>query len=208
MRRRDYIIVFLFCIMAEANTNEVIIKARAEFLSLFDRMYTLCHEMGWGDPFNYSRAREIQMANILGHSIAKQFSGEDATDEDGPCEYKSTTTRDINATYNGISKYPTWEEQEFYLRNKKIGGYKNHYYARYCEGTLVEIYKMSCDKVLEILIPKLRNQYHTDQTRVKPRKDPRLGSKVVEKEIKKFATKIYPQTNEETIEVINEETNE
>lgn len=186
--------------MAETNTNDASMNAIQEFSSLFDRMYTLCHEMGWGDPFNYSRAREIHMANTLGHRIAPYFTGADAIDEDGPCEYKSTTQKNINATYNGISAQPTWEEQEQYLRNDKIGGYKNHYYARYSEGTIVEIYKMTSDKVLEILIPKLREQYNSEN----PLKDSRPGKTIGQKEIKKFATKIYPQTNE----VINEETNE
>lgn len=182
--------------MAETNSNNASMNAIQEFSSLFDRMYTLCHEMGWGDPFNYSRAREIHMANTLGHSIAINYAGADATDEDGPCEYKSTIQSNIQASYNGISVQPTWEELEHYLRNEKIGKYQNHYYARYSEGTIVEIYKMTSDNVLECLIPKLREQYNSDT----PRRDPRLGANVTAKEIRNFATKIYPQTDEETNE--------
>ena len=43
----------------------------------------------WGDPF-YARSREIHLAGVLGHTIADDYSGADAYDEDGPCEYKST----------------------------------------------------------------------------------------------------------------------
>ena len=45
---------------------------------------------GWGDPFSYARSREIHMAGILGHRIADDYSGADAFDDDGGCEYKST----------------------------------------------------------------------------------------------------------------------
>ncbi len=38
----------------------------AEFNQLFTRMYELCEEQEWGDPFSYARSREIHMANRLG----------------------------------------------------------------------------------------------------------------------------------------------
>ena len=60
------------------------------YQSLYEEMYQLCEEQGWGDPFSYARSREIHMAGVLGHRIAEDYSGADAFDEDGGAEYKST----------------------------------------------------------------------------------------------------------------------
>ena len=81
-------------------------------------MYALCEANEWGDPFSYARSREIHMAGILGHTIADDYSGADAYDQDGPCEYKSTIGKKLTATYNGISVQDTWEKQEVYSRGK------------------------------------------------------------------------------------------
>ena len=110
-----------------------------KFQELFEEMYQLCDQQGWGDPFSYARSREIHMAGTLGHRIADDYSGADAFDQDGGAEYKSTIGKSINATYNGISVQDTWEEQERYLIEDKIGKYKNHYYARYENGKIVEV---------------------------------------------------------------------
>ena len=41
-----------------------------EYQQLYERMYHLCQENGWGDPFSYARSREIHLAGLLGHKIA------------------------------------------------------------------------------------------------------------------------------------------
>ena len=157
-----------------------------EFAELFKRMYQICEEQQWGDPFSYARSREIHMANILDHQIASSLSGADAIDEDGECEYKSTINKQIQATYNGISVQPTWEQQLQYITGEKIGKYKNHYYARYEGATIVELYKMSADKVLAYILPKLHTKYH----REKKGKDPRLGVTIPKKYIVEHASLI------------------
>ena len=163
-----------------------------EFASLFERMYEICEQEGWGDPFSYARSREIHMANTLGHQIATTLSGADAIDEEGECEYKSTINENgIQATYNGISVQPTWEQQVEYLENTKIGKYKNHYYARYKGAEIVELYKMSAEKVLAYLMPKLQNQYHRESKS----KDPRLGVTIPKKYILENAILIDPTTH-------------
>ncbi len=154
----------LYINMSEQMTPE------KEFAELFDKMYKLCFDNGWGDPFNYSRAREIHMANYLQHKISTTLSGADAIDEDGEAEYKSTISKDIKATYNGISKQENWDKQVEYLKNDKIGKYKNHYFSRYENGAIVEMYKMSCDKVLEEAERQLKKKFQKENL-----KDPRLG---------------------------------
>ena len=155
-----------------------------EFAQLFKRMYQICEQQQWGDPFSYARSREIHMANTLGHQIGSTLSGADAIDEDGECEYKSTIGPQIQATYNGISVQPTWEQQLAYLKTEKIGKYKNHYYARYKGANIVELYKLSVDKVLEFILPKLYTQYHRENKG----KDPRLGVTIPKKYIVEHAT--------------------
>ena len=95
------------------------ITPELQYQALYEQLYTLCEDQGWGDPFSYARSREIHMAGILGHRIADDYSGADAFDEEGGCEYKSTIGKHINATYNGISVQDTWELQEKYLIEDK-----------------------------------------------------------------------------------------
>ena len=79
-----------------------------KYRDLYEQMYDLCEEQGWGDPFSYARSREIYMAGLLGHKVADDYSGEDAIDEDGGCEYKSTIGKSVNGTkcsrYLGTSR--------------------------------------------------------------------------------------------------------
>ena len=71
-------------------------KPEARYQALYEEMYHLCEEQGWGDPFSYARSREIHMAGILGHRIADDYSGADAFDEDGGCLlYTSPSPRDM-----------------------------------------------------------------------------------------------------------------
>ena len=152
----------------------------AEFAYCFERMYELCRVNGWGDPFSYARSREIHLANKLGHTVAATLSGADAIDEDGECEYKTTVNSVIQATYNGISKQPTWEEQEEYLINEKIGKYKYHYYSRFEGSKIVEMWMLTGKDVLELVLPRLKESYKS----VKFKKDPRLGITLSQKWIK------------------------
>ena len=47
-----------------------------KYRDLYEQMYDLCEEQGWGDPFSYARSREIYMAGLLGHKVADDYSGE------------------------------------------------------------------------------------------------------------------------------------
>ena len=154
------------------------------FKQLYEEMYSLC---GGSDPFSYARAREIYMAAVLGHKVADTYSGADAYDGDIPVEYKSTIAKSINATYNGISVQDTLEEQERYIIEDKIGKYQNHYYARYDGGKVAEIWKLDCNSVLSILLPKIKKQFEAG---TKHKKDPRIGVSVTTKEIKENGERI------------------
>ena len=113
-----------FCEQTEDLTR---MTPEQQYQQLFEQMYALCEANEWGDPFSYARSREIHMAGILGHTIADDYSGADAYDQDGPCEYKSTIGKKLTATYNGISVQDTWEKQVEYIQEEKIGKYANHY---------------------------------------------------------------------------------
>jgi len=157
-----------------------------KFQELFEQMYQLCDKQGWGDPFSYARSREIHLAGLLGHTVADTYSGADAIDEDGECEYKSTIAKSINGTYNGISVQDTWEEQERYLIEDKLGKYANHYIARYDEGKVVEVWKLDGDTVLGILLPKLKKDWERKING--NHKDPRLSGNITKKEIYALGT--------------------
>jgi hypothetical protein len=162
-----------------------------KFQQLFEEMYQLCEEQGWGDPFSYARSREIHLASILGHQIAETYSGADAISpdpEEGEVEYKSTIAKSINGTYNGISVQDTWEEQERYIIEDKIGKYSSHYYARYKDGRIVEIWKLTGDDVLMILLPKLKKDWARKING--NHKDPRLSANLSKSEIYKYGTRI------------------
>ena len=159
-----------------------------EYEQLYIALATLCeNEPGVGDPFSYARSKEILTAIVLKHELSETLSGEDGIDEVGECEYKSTVNESIKGKYTGISVHPTWEEQEKYLREEKIGKYKNHYIQRF-EGSkgIVESWKLSGQDVLTILLPKLKKRYET----VKNLKDPRLAAEVTKTDIEKYGIQI------------------
>ena len=164
-------------------------KAQQRYLDAFAALYEAAEEMNAGDPMSYARSREIHLACILGHSVADTYSGADAYEEDGtPVEYKSTIGKTISATYNGISVQPTWEDQEAYLIEHKIGCYPRHYYARYEGPKVVEVWVMDSDAVLSLLLPKAQKQYATKRNG--KAKDPRIGVTISSGEIRKFGRRI------------------
>ena len=152
-----------------------------------ERIHQISETLDLGDPFSYNRMREILMAVALGHTIATEYAGKDATDENGDgAEYKSTTQEKMSATYNGISNYDSWGEQWDYIVNKKIGCYKWHYLARFKGPNIVEMWRMSGEDVLRCLELKLRNSWENRMNR----KDPRLGANLTERQIKKYGEEI------------------
>ena len=161
-------------------------NASQQYKELYEEICQLCASEEWGDPFSYARGKEIYMANAFKHQIWKEYSGPDGVDEDGECEYKSTTQVRIQGTYNGISVKPTWDERVAYLCDQKIAKYKHHYFGRFNKdtGTLEEAYVLTGEQVLDILIPKLKKQYPGKGA------DPRLGANVSMTEIKKYGKKI------------------
>ena len=147
-----------------------------KYRKLYESLYRLCEKEGWGDPFSYARSREIHMAGLLGHTVADDYSGADAYDEEGGCEYKSTIADKINATYNGISVQDSWEEQERYVVEEKIGNYRNHYYARYEGGKVAEVWKLKYWDVLKAILPRIKKQYKAIQDGTRTSKDHRIGA--------------------------------
>ena len=157
-----------------------------DYRKAYESMYAICEANGWGDPFSYARSKEILMAGTLNHQVSITLAGADAIDEDGEAEYKSTTGKTIGGAYNGISVQKTWEEQERYLTEDKIGKYTNHYFARFDGGKIAEIWKLKGKDVLAILLPKLRKKFPN----VLSQKDPRLGASVSKTEIENYGEKI------------------
>ena len=168
------------------NMNSATRTPEQEYRELYEKMARLCDRQGWGDPFSYARSKEIYAATVLGHQVAKDFSGADAIDNGEEVEYKSTTGKNCKGAYTGISVQPSWSEQERYLREKKILKYPWHYFNRFQDGKLVESWRMSGEKVYDCLLPKLKKKFPT----VLKKKDPRLGANVSWTQIQEFGTRI------------------
>jgi hypothetical protein len=168
------------------------------YLHMFHLMGDICTQLEYGDPFSYARSKEIYMSCVLGHNIAKTYSGEDAScfiddeeEEKEMYEYKSTTPGpkakpEIKGSYTGISVLPTWQEQEQYLKTEKIGCYDWHYYGRFEGPRLVEVWRIRGSIVLELLLPKLKSKY----AGVLSKKDPRLSATITQKEIYKYGEQV------------------
>lgn len=153
-------------------------SSKERFVKALQELCEICSKEGWGDPLNYGRSREIDMAIKLGHTISDTLAGADAYNENGePVEYKTTIGNVINGTYNGISVYSSWEEQERYLREEKIGKYKEHYFTRYVGATIVECWKLTNEQVLDYILPRLKKKYEL----ITHKKDPRLGINIPKK---------------------------
>jgi hypothetical protein len=45
------------------------------FTKALKELCDVCSEEGWGDPLNYGRSREIDMAIKLGHTISNTLAG-------------------------------------------------------------------------------------------------------------------------------------
>ena len=153
-----------------------------KFQELYKQMWDLCQENEWGDPFSYARAKEIYATCLLGHKMPgpNMYAGADGINQGGqPVEYKSTTGKKCQGSYTGISVHKTWQEQKKYLISEKLGKYPEHYYNRFEDGKLIESWKLSGEKVLDILLPKLEKKFET----VNQQKDPRLAATVTWREI-------------------------
>ena len=158
-----------------------------KYRQLYEEMYKLSEQQGWGDPFSYARAKEVYAATILGHTVAKSFSGADAINQKGEeVEYKSTTGKTCKGSYTGVSVQPTWQEQEQYLLKEKIAKYSEHYFNRFENGRLVESWVIEGDVVHKILLPKFKSKYPT----VLNKKDPRLSANVTWSEIRKLGKRV------------------
>lgn len=156
-----------------------------QWLDAFNQLQELSNQLKVGDPFNYNRGREIHTTFILGLTISDTLAGADAYLGDKPVELKSTIGP-LQATYNGVSIHPTWEEQERYLIEDKLGKYPYHYITRYEGSELVEAYRLTSDDVLSLLLPKFKKQYHTKRVV----KDPRANAKLTGNEIKTYGERI------------------
>ena len=167
-------------------------KMSKKFMKEYKRQYlalaALCEEeMGVGDAFSYARSKEILAAIELQHEISESLSGADGIDEVGECEYESTVQPIIQGAYTGISVQDTWEEQEVYLKEEKIGKYEHHYINRFAGSKgLVESWRLSGKDVLSILLPKLKKKFG----KLNHLKDRRLAATVTKKDILKYGVRL------------------
>ena len=111
---------------------------------------------------------------------------EDQEEED-PAERKSTSGKNIKGSYTGQSNQSTWAEQVKYTE-KKIKEMKRHYFDLFCPktGRLLDSWYLTGDKVFEILLTKIKGDFHSP----KQKADPRIKGTLCMTEIKKYGTKV------------------
>lgn len=158
-----------------------------QYRFLYQTIAEICEEQGIKDPFSYARSKEILAAIELGHTVADDFSGADAIDENGEeVEYKSTIDKHCKGAYTGISVQSDWPEQVRYLREEKLLKYNRHFYNRFADGRLVESWSLTGQQVYDILLPKLERKFDT----VLQKKDPRLSATINWSEIKNNGVRV------------------
>tara|TARA_R110002124_G_scaffold255971_2_gene421573 strand:+ start:1875 stop:2369 length:495 start_codon:yes stop_codon:yes gene_type:complete len=147
----------------------------------------ICDGLNLGDVWSFARFKEVVAAYYLGHTLSKTLSGPDAFLPDGrPVEYKSTTGDKVKGAYTGVSVQRTWEEQDKYLEEEKIGKYAEHYYNRFEGIKLIESWVVPGNVVYELLRPKFEVKYPS----VLEKKDPRLSATMSTRDIKKYGKRV------------------
>ena len=138
-----------------------------------------------GNPFNYNRAFEWLQARLLGFELTKVGGGSDGIKETGEtAEFKAAAWKGFSKngqelthsfTYNGTSRFETWEEQEEYAK-KKIMRDPYHYWSiiDYDVGCFIKTYKVPSETVWKLIDPKWYNSWKDSANR----KDPRIGGAI------------------------------
>jgi hypothetical protein len=165
-----------------------------QFLQKAEELVQLAGELNYGDPYAAGRMREIILASKLGHTLHHDLHGEDAKfiSEDSKVikvEYKTNfESFGIKGRYD-VSWQPTWEDQVYYLETEKIGDKKFHYFATFTiDYTVAEVYELSGEKVLEILLPQFEKKYNTTNSEKKNRG---LYATLGQPDIKKYGKHIH-----------------
>ena len=139
----------------------------------------------YGNPFNYNRGFEWLQARLLGFELTKVGGGSDGINETGEtAEFKAAAWKGFSKsgqekthsfTYNGTSRFETWEEQEEYAK-KKIMRDPYHYWSiiDYDVGCFVRTYKVPSETVWKLIKPKWYNSWKDSANR----KDPRIGGAI------------------------------
>ena len=163
-------------------------------LKIKEHYEALCELFDGADWTSYARIREHIVSAELGHTIAETYSEEDAINQKGEkVEYKTTIQDNIQGAYTGISVKNNWEEQLKYLEEEKIGCYPEHYFVRFEKsGRIVEIYVLSGEDVLQLIIPPIKRKFerggYTKKGTVLA--DQRLAHTITKTNILKYGTKI------------------
>ena len=141
-----------------------------EFAPLFENVNKLAYKYNQKDVWHGGRGKEYYISYILNHAVGEEYTGADAYDKLGACEYKTTSTNHKSPKFRyNFNKLPTWKEQMEYLENEKILPYKNHYMIFFdVTGTVSEVWKLKAEVVLELLLKTIKSQYllHKDSEKV------------------------------------------
>ena len=125
------------------------------FSFLYDSMETLGYKLSGKNCHISGNAREILLANYLGHKVSKQQYKEDAMDGETPVEYKSCDidSSGIKFTFSCLRVQQEEEVNIEYLEKEKVLP-KDHYYAVFAGSKVVRCWKLSGEETLALILPK------------------------------------------------------
>lgn len=169
--------------------SEQVQSAQKHLDQINEQFLRLKERLGIDDLANYGRLKELAMAVKLNHHFPENYADADGFEiDETPAEYKSTIQDPITATYNGISVQKTWEDQKEYLIEEKICKYSNHFFARFPRHSMeiIEMHQMDGSTVYELILPKVRRQFESKQSK----KDPRINTTIGKRDIYEHGTQI------------------
>ena len=70
----------------------------------------------------------------------------------------------------------------------KLGKYPRHYYARYEGSEVAEVWMLTADDVISLVLPRAKKQYETKRSG--KAKDPRIGVSISAGDIQRLGTRL------------------
>lgn len=181
--------------------KDIVMTAMELITYYYQQMHRVANKEGWGNPHAGGRATELVISGILGHKIGEAYSGADAYDEDGACEYKSTSYLNKkgdapkNWKYGGISRQTSWRKQVKYLKEEKISCYKNHYFVWIYEGLPKKIWRIKGDVVYLLLKDKIYGEFERKK-HSNNYKDPGISTTLSFGDVQRVGTLVYENKGE------------
>lgn len=132
-----------------------------ELLVLFQSLCGELADRGIPDITYASRSMEVILADKLGHTATNVSDWYDAFDDAGNVyEYKARKLTERIEGFYSWKNYNSWEDTDEFLRTKKFGGCKYHYFVKYCPGLQIkEMWRIAGMDLYHGMIKKVKARW-------------------------------------------------